>query len=327
MTNSIKIFFILLIFNFVALSQSDTIEKLLLGQINIGKNVTNLNPLKVEAALNLVATFSQRYRLIPLDVRDSIANVLEQKGILPTPYNIGKELNASKLILIWINRLSNILRVDISTFNLKDSTILTGKGYSLIRYFVKDKNEPILDPALLTACQRAFAEMLGEPNLFAHLDGSFKVKPAPTLVIGSINYIESDTLSKWEIFKKKQVTSYFAVETMFEFTRNSQDYVVFDIATRDSIYSYYNLFEPENYSPPTTEEIRALIDFEIEFYLTGEFYWENGNAFIKMYLCKINQEGLEIFKESIKIVKQDNLDSFKEALEQVIKDLFNNIGG
>lgn len=304
-------------------SQSDTLEKILITQIEFGRGVSGLNQLKVEAAMDLVARFSQKYQIIPFDTRDSIAKVLEKKGIEPTPYLLGKEFGASKLLLIRINRLANILRTDLISFNLKDSTVSSGKGYAQIRYFLKEKNEPILDPALLTATQRAFADLLHKPDLYQHLEGSFKVKPAPTLVIGSINYIESDSLARWDIFRKKQVTSYFAVETISETARSSADFIAFDIATRDSIYAFFNLYEPENYSPPNIEEIRALLNFEIDYYISGEFFWDENKAKLRLYLCKITEEGLEIIDEADTIVEKDNLDSYENSLKLVTRKLLN----
>ncbi len=313
----------LLSYNFLLFSQQDTIEKLLITQIEFGQGTTNINPVKVEAAMNLVARLGQKYQIIPFDVRDSLALTFEKQGKEPTPIALGKELSARKLLLIKVNSFANILRTDIISFDLADSSVRFGKGYAQIRYFTKDKNTPILDPALLTGLQRAFADMLNEPDLYEHLEGNFKVRPAPPLVIGTINYIENDTLSKWEIFRKRQVTSYFAIETIFEFARHSSDFVVFDIPTRDSIYSYFNLYEPENYAPPNANEIQALLNFEVEFYISGEFFWDNGNAYLKLYLCKITEKGLEILKENSKIVKTDNLDDFKKSLELVTKELLN----
>ncbi|MCX7909620.1 MAG: hypothetical protein N2560_08915 [Ignavibacteria bacterium] len=316
----------IILWNQSAFAQKDTIERILISQVEFGKNVEGLNYLKVEAAMNLVARFSKRFEIIPFDFRDSVAKMLEKNGIEPTHYNIGKQLGASRILALRINRLANIIRTDIFSFNLSDSTFSKGKGYALIRYFKKEKNEPILDPSLLTALQRAFAELINEPLLYSNLEGSLKVKPAPTLVIGAINYIENDTISNWEIFQKKQTTSYFAIETIFEIAMKSTDFVVFDIPTRDTIYAYFNLFEPENFNPPNINEIQALQQFEVDYYIAGEFYWDSGNARLKLILCKITEEGLEIMKEETKIVPEDNIESFKNTLIQLTKDLLNISG-
>lgn len=323
MFRSTKILLWLLILNFSLFSQAATLEKLLIAEIEFGQANSRANHLKVEAAMNLVARFSQKYTIIPMDVRDSIALLLHRKGLEPTPEKLAKELSANKILIIKVKTFANILRADIFCFDLVDNAIKYGKGYAQIRYFVKDKHTPLIDPAILTGLQRAFADMLNEPELYQHLDGNLKVKPAPPLIIGTINYIESDTLSKWEIFRKRQVTSYFAVETIFESARHTPDFVVFDILTRDSIYSYFNLFEPENYAPPNVNEIQALLKFEVEYYISGEFLWDSGNAILKLYLCKISEKGLEIVKESTTVVKNDSLEAFKESLELVTKNLFN----
>jgi len=315
---------ILLIFNYIRVfAVVDTLERILITDVEFGHNVANLNIIKVEAALDLAARLSRKFQIIPIDIRDSVAKELKRKNIEPTPYNLGKELAASKLLIIRINRLANILRVDLSCFDTKDNSISDGKGYAAIRYFIKEKNEPVLDPALLAAFQRALADLIHEPNLYQNLSGSFKVKPAPPLVIGTINYIENDTLNRWDIFRKKQVTSYFALETIFETAHKTNDFVVLDIPTRDSIFSFFQLYEPENFSPPTSAEIKALLDFEIEYYIAGELFWGNGNANLRLFLCKITEEGLKIEKEVLKVISEDSLDSYKNAITSATIDLLN----
>jgi hypothetical protein len=320
-----KRFCILAIFllNFIFVyGQNDTnFERILITEIHFGKNLEGLNYIKVEAAMNLAARLAGRYQIIPLDIRDSVAKALQERKIPPTAYSIGKELSASQALIIKINRFANLLRVDFASFNFSDSSVHTSKGYSTIRYYQKEKNSPLLDPALLAACQRAFAELIAKPEVYQNLEGSFKVKPAPTLAIGSINYIEDDSTRKWTIFHEKQVSSFFAIETIFEIARQSPDYVVLDNATRDSIYAYFNLYEPENFNKPTPEEVKALLDFEIEYYITGELFFENGKVVLRLYLCKITEEGLEILDEKSEIVQDDLIEKYKEALENATKKL------
>ncbi|MFN3306256.1 MAG: hypothetical protein ACK42Z_03605 [Candidatus Kapaibacteriota bacterium] len=323
MIKTATMLFLIVCLNIRLFSQTDTLEKLLIAEIDFGQANSRLEHLKVEAAMNLVARFSQKFTLIPTDVRDSLASLLHRNGLEPTPEKLARELSARKILIIKVKTFANILRADIFCYDMVDSSINHGKGYAPIRYFVKDKHTPLIDPAILTGLQRAFADMLEKPELYQHLEGNLKVKPASPLVIGTINYTESDTLSKWEIFRKRQVTSYFAVETIFAIARQSSDFVVFDIPTRDSIYSYFKLYEPENYAPPNLDEIQALLKFEVEYYISGEFFWDNGDAILKLYLCKITENGLEILKESATVVKEDSLEAFKQALELATEDLFN----
>jgi len=327
----VKRFYLCLIFllNFnLFYGQNDTnFQRILITEIHFGKNLEGINYLKVEAAMNLAARLTGKYQIIPSDLRDSVAKALQERQIVPTAYSIGKELSASQALIIKLNRFANLLRVDFASYNFSDSSVRTSKGYSAIRYYQKEKDRPLLDPALLTACQRAFAELIDNPNVYQTLDGSFKVKPAPTLAIGSIFYIEDDSTKKWTIFHEKQTSSFFAIETIFEIARQSPDYVVLDNATRDSIFAYFNLYEPENFNKPTPEEIKALLDFEVEYYITGELFFETRNVVLRLYLCKITEEGLEIFDQTSEIVQDDLIEEYKEAIEKATKRLLKISGG
>ncbi len=307
----------------LALGQTDsTLKKILISEIQFGENVKGLSPLKVEAAMNLAARFAGNFQIIPFDTRDSIAKALTNRNIKPTTVNIGKELKADLALIIKINRFANLLRVDFAGYNFLDSSVRTSTGYSTIRYYQKEKDVPLLDPALLSACQRAFALLIDKPDVYRKLEGSFNVKPAPTLTIGSINYIEDDSTAKWVIFKDKQLSSFFAIETIFEVARQSQDFVVLDNATRDSIYAFFNLYEPENYNIPTPEEIRALINFEIEYYIAGELKRIENQVVLSLFLCKITLEGLEITDEVQTPVEEDSIEKYKAALVSASKKLF-----
>lgn len=296
-------------------------EKFFVAKVEFGSNIENLSETKVEAALNLIQRLTNRFELIPNDIRDSIAKTIESEGNLPTVLEIGKRANATRALFLKINRLANVLRVDISVYNFLDSSSISGKGYAPIHYKLKDKNEPLYDPALLSATQRAIADLLRDSLMFWGFPGSFKVKPVPTLVIASINYIESDSLKKWEIFRKRQVSSFFAVESIFEEARLSNDFVVFDTETRDSAYALHNFFEPENFSAPSPIEIRALYNLEVDFLLTGELFMESNSVKIRLYLCKIDKDGLIIEKQTEEILPEDDLEKYSQTLKLLTSKL------
>ncbi len=305
----------------LSISAQEHKEKIFIAKVEFGSNIENLSETKIEAALNLIQKLTNRFELIFSNTRDSIAKIIESEGKPPTVLEIGKRLNAARALFLKINRLANILRVDISAYNFLDSSSISGKGYAPIHYKLKDKNGPLYDPALLSATQRAIADFLRDSLMFWGLSGSFKVKPAPTLVVASINYIESDTLKKWEIFRKRQVSSFFAVESIFEEARLSNDFVVFDTETRDSVYALYNFFEPENFSAPSPIEIRALYNLEVDLLLTGELFTESGSVKIRLYLCKIDKNGLIIEKQIDDILYEDNLEKFSQTLKLLTSKL------
>lgn len=312
---------IVLILNVLLIYAQEHKEKLFIAKVEFGSNIENFSEAKIEAALNLIQKLTNRFVLIPNDIRDSIAKMIESGGKSPTVLEIGKQLGASRALFLRISRLANILRVDISAYNFLDGSTSSGKGYALIHYKLKDQNEPLYDPALLSAMQRSIAELLNDSLMFWGLSGSFKVKPVPTLVIASINYIESDSLRKLEIFQKRQVSSFFAIESIFDEARLSNDFVVFDTESRDSIYALHNLFEPENFSAPSSIEIQALYNLEVDFLLTGELFTESNSVKIRLYLCKIGKNGLIIEKQAEDTLSEDNLEKFGQSLKLLTSKL------
>lgn len=302
------------------------LERVFVAQITLGKNVGELPIIKIEAGLNLVSNLSQKFVLIPSDTIDSLLNIIKSQGIKPTTFEIGKRLNSDKALFINIDRFVNILRVDVSVYDFRDSSTKNAIGYGSIRYYRQDKNEPILDPAILQAFQRAFAIIYNDSLMFFNLEGSLKIKPAPTLVIGSINYIEDDTLRTWDIFRKKQVTSFFAIETIYEVARTSPDFVVYDIESRDSAYALLNLYEPENYSPVSPIEVRALQMLEVEYFLAGEFFRQGDSSKIRLALTKVEKEGLVIIREEEATIEKDSLEEYQKVLQDLTRKIL-KIGG
>lgn len=301
------------------------LEKIFIAQINFGSSILQLSsPLKVEAGLNLVSNLSRKFVLIPSGTIDSAINILKTNGIKqPTALEIGRMLECDKAFFISINRIANILRVDLASFNFADSSTKYGVGYGTIRYFQKEDHQPLIDPALLQALQRAVAVIYEDSLMFFNLDGSLRVKPAPTLVIGSINYIEDDSLKNWEIFRKKQISSYFAIEEIFEVAKSSPDFVVFDIESRDSAYELLNLYEPENYSIVSPLEVKALQMFDVEYYLSGEFFRLEDSPKIRLYLSKVENEGLVLIRQVEAEIIDDSLDEYGKILKKLTKKILN----
>lgn len=321
MRKSLVSLFAVITLNIVPILAQEHKEKLFVAKVEFSSNIANLSETKIEAALNLIQRLANRFELIDYGSRDSIAKIIESEGKPPTVLEIGKRSNATRALFLKINRLANILRVDISAYNFLDSSSISGKGYAPIHYKLKDKDEPLYDPALLSATQRAIADLFRDSLMFWGLSGSFKVKPVPTLVVASISYVESDSLRRWEIFRKRQVSSFFAIESIFEEARLSNDFVVFDTETRDSIYAIFNFFEPENFSAPSPIEIRALHNLEVDFLLTGELFADSNSVKIRLYLCKIDKDGLIIEKQTEEILLEDNLEKFSQTLKLLTSKL------
>lgn len=299
------------------------LDRIFIAQISFEKKDVGLSPLKIEAGINLAANLSNRFELIPSGVVDSLVNFMNSQAIKPTVNEICKNLNCDKALSVEIKRLANILRVNLYLHNLQDSTTKRGIGYGIIRYFRKDNGEPILDPALLQAFQRAFANIYDDSTMYSHLEGNLRIKPALTLAIGSIHYVDDDTLSGWELFRKRQTTSFFGIETIYEIARTSPDFIVYDIESRDSAYAILNLYEPENYAPITPLEVKALQFFEIEYFIYGQFFRSNGLMKIRLFLTKVENDGLKIVREEESILEKDSLDEFRNILQLLTRKILN----
>jgi hypothetical protein len=212
-----------------------------------------------------------------------------------------------------------MLRVDMTSIYAKDTSIkAAGVGYASLRYKRMKDEKMLYDPELLTATMRAFAVVQNDSSLFKNSDSNW-VKPVPTLMIGGINYINSNELPAWDIFLHKEVSSYDAVETIFDEIRLSNDFAVYDIQTRDSVYALFNLVEIENYMSPTASEIKSLSKMEVGYYITGNLERSEIGALLDLYLCQITKSHLEIIKKKTLVVKEDSEKEFREIIRKAAR--------
>jgi hypothetical protein len=315
--------FILCFINFLAQDLKCEGKKLLLiGNIKYGRETEMVTANKVESAVNLAVGLSEKYLLIPTVLRDSLAKMMSEKGIKPQLNVIADSIGADKIIFILVSRIENMLRVEL---NLVDAKVTTdrniGEGFSSIHYMLNDSTQ-LVDPALLEAMQRAFASAVQDSNLYANCEGSFKVFPAPTLIIGGLEYKDNPSnFPKWDLFDRPIVSSYDAVESIFEQAKESQHFVVYDIPTRDSIYTIFNLYIIENHKPPSQTEIEALDKFLVRRYISGTFTRQKKNAEIELNLYEIVDGRLKQLKTEKGIIEKDDLTEFRNVLKELTKRL------
>ena len=308
-----------------SLSLNDSIpvrSRVLIGQIKVGGKAKEITDTKIEAALSLAAYISNRYTIISLTDRDSVAYTLKSKGIEPKITNIAKELKADEVFFVSVNRLENILRMDITSVNIvKPDKKLSGLGYGYINFKIGDDEKNIYDPTLLVAAQRALAVVSDNPDLFSHLSGKLKVVPAKPLVVTGIEYIDDPTLNKWELFYSKVVTSFDAVETIFNTTRVCNDYVVYDILTRDSLYAIFNAYLVENYNAPTQFEIQSLQKFGIDQYITGYLRRINTGAELNLKLFKIGENQVDMISSVTGEFNDDSVEKMRSLIAELTRKL------
>lgn len=299
-------------------ADSTFIKKILIAQIDYGRQIDGIDDSKVEAAMNLAAVMSGKYSLISYKERDSAISALRDDKQKTTAAAIAKFLSADRIYFFRINNLENMLQVQITVPNSKNARkSKTGTGYALINYRDKKTDQKVYDPSLLKAIQRAFAVVEGDSLMFSSAEGPFKVFPAPTLVIGGIDFQNTNKLPDWKIYEKKTETSFDATEVMFETIKKSPKFVVYDNASRDSIYALFNMHIVENYRPPTSHEMEALSKLEVEYYLTGTMNRIAEGAQIDLYYCSIKNKYLDILKTETSVLKSDDLEEMRKVVREM----------
>lgn len=240
--------------------------RLMIAVVNQGPMFEDSLAGACDAALNLIAQEQPMFELATLRQRNDAIQEIEAQGGNPTAATIATHLKVDRLLFINIMRLENMLRVAVTmtkapAYKQKDE----GVGYALIPYRNERTGKRIYDTALLEALQRAVAQAVGNPSLFG------TVRPAPTLVVGGIHFKDMGIKPVWQLFENKIPVSYEMVLNVFHAVKNTPNYVVYDIDSRDSIYALRNLYMVENYQAPTPMEMGILEQFEVEYIISGAF--------------------------------------------------------
>ncbi|HOV93041.1 MAG TPA: hypothetical protein PLC04_08200 [Candidatus Kapabacteria bacterium] len=295
--------------------------KVLIAGIEIGKNLADLNPSKVEAAFTLAMYSARFFDVVPPLMADSISRSLKLEGKDNSLLSIARYFSCDFIAYININRVVNIMRTDITILSGKDfQNKNTGTGYAFINYRDSVSNEFFYDPSILLSIQRAFALAVKNYNLYAHLANP--VYPAPPLVITGIEFKDDPEIKpQWSLFANSVVNSYYILELIFKNASKNNRFTVFDFPTRDSIYSQFNFYAPENYKAPNQMELYALRQFEIEYYITGTFARDTNGAVLTLILVKFTSSGLSEVKQVSANITEDSKTHLEAILEKVVSQL------
>jgi hypothetical protein len=117
------------------------------------------------------------------------------------------------------------------------------------------------------------------------------------------------------------VDSYFLIESIFKYASESPRYTIFDFATRDSIYTKFNFYSPENYKAPNQMELYALRQFEIEYYITGTFSRDTAGASLTLILVKFTTSGLSEVKQIEARVTEDSKKHIEGVIQKAVSQL------
>jgi len=297
---------------------------LIIGGTQFNGNVSNINPYKLELALNFLSILKKdEVALIPSIVRDSLIKKNQELNNRINLVNVGLELEADYLIFTRVNALKNLVRTDITLINIQDtSKVLKGYGYSSANY-KNDKDELIYDPAILSSLQRALALAFNDSTMFVDSAKGFINKPAPLLAIGGIYFADDDNLPQWYIFDKKVVNSYDALETIFETAYKNTNYITIDTDTRDTIYNLNNLFVVENYNAPSEYELMALYKMGVEYYISGVLKRNEDGSLLELYLYKFENGVMQSINSATEIIPDDSILLLRESLKYLTEKILN----
>jgi len=305
-------------------TQNKNLAKLYIALTAIGKGIdtTYFNESKIYAAINLIALLSEKYLLIsPQFVQEKIEEL--KKPI--NAFDIANAVEADKILIIKIEQLKNIIRAEITSINPNPQQpiqLITNEGFAAINFFENQTNIPVYDPTILKALQRAFALNENDSLMFMELPQPFSVKPVPNLVISGMEFQNDLSFTSWDVFSEQLVRSYEFSETIYDEIKNTDDWVVFDIDSRDAIYEMFNLFLVENNIAPSANEIAALMQFSVNHFISGKIERNRNGITISLTLNNINQQNEIVPLKSVsENIYTNDVKKTKEAIKELAQKI------
>lgn len=294
----------------------------LIAEARLGRGLSQLRAVKLEAALTLALEVTGRYHVVPVLVRDSVVVVLQQRGDTPTAQAVARQLGCGAVCFALAECFVHLLRVELAFRWAPEFTRESrGVGYALVRYARHDTRDLLYDPALLEATQRALAVALGDSGLYLGQEPPLRIVPAALMAVGSIAYEEAPELPPWQLFARKVVTSYEAVLEAIDTARHHPCYVVCDIDTRDSIYARAGFFEPENYNPPTPQELALLAQMEVQYFLAGWLRRVPEGARLRLELYRLRWSGGTVVPELVDAREASIAEDSSQVLRRTVRQL------
>ena len=328
--------FILITFSILKSNQNDNAFKpkkketkinnfVTLGSVELGSHAEKLPIWKVDAAMNLVDKFTSKFTYYPLKERNEILDSLTKNGSKNAFKSFLKEKNIYWVFNFRINQIQNILGVTLEAINLSDSTKkYSDYGFAYLNLKDTLKKTNIYDIALTNAIQRAIAKTLKDSTMFKSAYKEYQAYPFPTLAVGGLEFINNDKFTKWNLFKDKQVTSYDMVESIWEEVYKQERFIAYDIESRDSLYTLFNVYGIENYTKPRPFEIKALNQMEVQYFITGTFQRVADGARIKMQICRVNKYNLDVVLSQEEILTDDSIDELRKSVKSCTKKLIDS---
>lgn len=306
----------------ISQSKQKAALKILIAGIEVGKELNDITPSKVEASFAFTMLMGQIFDIVPRKYADSISVQLSNDGKDNSILALAKHFEVDYIAYINVNKFKNIFRSDITLLSGKDfQSKNSGTGYSFINYRDSIDTKLIYDPSITQSIQRAFAIAVKDSFLFAKLANP--VIPARTLVISGIEFRNNPEYQRWEIFTNEVANSYFLIESIFHDASKSKNYVVFDFDTRDQIYATFKFYAPENYRAPNQMELYALRQFEVQTFITGSFTRFDGGAELILVHQEFSNEGLNIINRVRGVLDKDSKVELETFVGKLTRELLN----
>ncbi|MER3328406.1 MAG: hypothetical protein RIF34_02420, partial [Candidatus Kapaibacterium sp.] len=99
----------------------------------------------------------------------------------------------------------------------------------------------------------------------------------------------------------------------------SDDYAVYDLNTRDSMYAAFNLYLMENFTPPSNTELKILNAFAVENFIFGSIKRVKSHAQVKIVLTELKDGNLSIIRSEEARLEDDYKDDFEKLIKTMTK--------
>jgi hypothetical protein len=302
-----------------------TVQGVVIGGIQHGTD-SLITPYKIEAALALACELSPSYRLIPNERRDSVVRGMGTDSV--TVMAVAERLGAELIAFISVGRVANLVRVELVVVGGEGWVVTsTGVGYAVSSFVDDSTGRRVMDPALLSAMQRALCRTTIRPDLYAAADSGFIVRPTTLMATGGFVFAAQDSsLAPWSVFREKIAASYDIASTIVAALRRHDTATVIDIESRDSIYATAGLFMVENYNPPSRSELETLKAFEVTHIITGRAERKRGGADLTLTVNRIDANGIYTpLASATTTVAVDSKLALQDGVRECLRRLFGTI--
>ncbi|MFN3194450.1 MAG: hypothetical protein ACE364_00695 [Chlorobiota bacterium] len=290
-----------------------TSEPIFIGSVQQGAAADSISPKRIYSALKFALDMTAEHHTTPDSIR---TKTIAEADSSNTYDDLAKKVGAKFTCYASVDVLHNMLRANI-TLTDRDGSDKTGFGYAAIHH-IKDGKQ-VYDIALVKAFQRAAMNVIADTTIYDHQPKEFQVKPAGSLVVGGFIMNDNDIPFNWELFANESVTSYYASESIYEAAIDADNYAVYDIATRDSMYAMFNIYMVENSSPASASELKMLSQFDVQYYLYGQLDRDLNSADMKIILAELNNGKIRILNVAEGILNSDNKEKMKALIQKLTK--------